>query len=109
VDLQSGILSVREPKFGKSRFLPVEESTCAGLARYATTRDGWRRATEAFLVSERGERLHTCATSRMFASMSFTVGLRVPPESRRIGRAKAPEFSVQFRDIETHRVITWRP
>jgi len=39
VDLQSGILTIRESKFGKSRFVPVEDSTRTALARYAKQRD----------------------------------------------------------------------
>ena len=39
VDLVNGILSIRETKFGKSRFVPVEESTRAALERYTLCRD----------------------------------------------------------------------
>ena len=39
VDLQNGILAIRESKFGKSRFVPVEDSTRTALARYAKQRD----------------------------------------------------------------------
>ncbi len=39
VDLVSGILSIRDTKFGKSRFVPVEESTRMALVRYARMRD----------------------------------------------------------------------
>src|ERR1022692_1444443 len=39
VDLQSGILAIRESKFRKSRFVPVEDSTRAALSRYAKRRD----------------------------------------------------------------------
>lgn len=88
VDLQSGILAIRESKFGKSRFVPVEDSTRAALARYAKQRDELcsRRRTEAFLVSECGRRVHGCAARRTFARMSCAIGLRAPTGSRRIGR-----------------------
>jgi len=33
VDLQNGILAIRQTKFGKSRFVPIEESTRVALAR----------------------------------------------------------------------------
>jgi len=61
VDLPSGILAIGETKFGKSRFVPVEDSTRAALARYAKRRDELcpQRATDAFLVSERGRRLYS--------------------------------------------------
>lgn len=34
VDLRSGILAVRRAKLGKSRFVPVHDSTCRALRRY---------------------------------------------------------------------------
>ncbi len=34
VDLVNGILSIRESKLGKSRFVPIEESTRAALEHY---------------------------------------------------------------------------
>jgi integrase len=39
VDLVNGILAIRESKFGKSRFVPVDESTRAALERHAQGRD----------------------------------------------------------------------
>lgn len=58
VDLVSGILSIRESKFGKSRFVPVAESTRVALERYALKRDQLcpLRSSEAFLVSECDQR-----------------------------------------------------
>ena len=35
VDLGNGILSIRQSKFGKSRFVPVSDSTRAALVNYA--------------------------------------------------------------------------
>ncbi len=52
VDLQSGILAIRQTKFGKSRFVPIEDSTRGALARYAKQRDSLcpRCGTKAFPV-----------------------------------------------------------
>jgi integrase len=107
VDLQSGILAIRETKFGKSRFVPVEDSTRAALARYAKQRDALysRRATEAFLVSERGRRVHSCAARRTFAKMSCAIGLRAPTGSRRIGRG--PRLQDFRHSFATRRLIEW--
>jgi site-specific recombinase XerD len=107
VDLQSGILAIRETKFGKSRFVPVEDSTCVALARYAKRRDELctRRETEAFLVSERGERLHGCAARRTFARLSCAIGLREPTGSRRIGRG--PRLQDFRHSFATRRLIEW--
>ena len=54
VDLQNGILAVRESKFGKSRFVPVEDSTRTALARYAKQREQWGKPIATFqLVQEK--------------------------------------------------------
>ena len=107
VDLQSGILAIRESKFGKSRFVPVEDSTRAALARYAKQRDELcsRRATEAFLVSDHGGRLHGCAARRTFAKMSCAIGLRAPTGSRRTGRG--PRLQDFRHSFATRRLIEW--
>ena len=44
VDLTVGVVIVRKSKFGKSRYLPVHESTAQALKRYARQTDRrWRR------------------------------------------------------------------
>jgi len=87
VDLVNGILSIRESKLGKSRFVPVDESTRAALERYAQNRDRLcsHRLTEAFLVGERGKRLNACSVRSMFVRMSRATGLRVATEDGRDG------------------------
>ena len=59
VDLNNGILSIRQSKFGKSRFVPLADSTRAALVKYAKQRDNLclHPTSEAFLISERGQRL----------------------------------------------------
>jgi len=88
VDLTNGILAIRQTKFGKSRFVPVDDSTRAALAHYAQRRDELcpRRGTGAFFVSERGTRLDPCAARRTFAKLSLAIGLRTTAESRLLGR-----------------------
>lgn len=107
VDLQSGILAIRETKFGKSRFVPVEDSTRAALASYAKRRDELcpRRATEAFLVSERGKRLYSGTARRTFARISCAVGLRAPTGGRRTGRG--PRLQDFRHCFATRRLIEW--
>jgi integrase len=39
VDLQQGVLTIRDTKFGKSRFVPVHFTTQEALLRYAARRD----------------------------------------------------------------------
>jgi len=39
VDLNNGILSIRQSKFGKSRFVPLADSARAALVKYAKQRN----------------------------------------------------------------------
>lgn len=107
VDLQSGILSIRETKFGKSRFVPLDETACEALAHYAKRRDETirQRRTEAFLVSERGTRLSSCATRCTFAKISCTIGLRARAAGHRIGRG--PRLHDLRHTFATRRLIEW--
>jgi integrase len=59
VDLVHGVLVVRDSKFGKSRELPIHESTTAALRSYAKRRDEFcpQVNSPAFFVSLAGTRL----------------------------------------------------
>jgi integrase len=107
VELQSGILSIRETKFGKSRFVPLDETACEALAHYAKRRDETirQRRTEAFFVSECGTRLSSCATRRTFAKISCAIGLRARATGRRIGRG--PRLHDLRHTFATRRLIEW--
>jgi len=85
VDLVNGILAIRESKFGKSRFVPVDESARAALERYAQGRDRLcsQRLSQAFLVSERGKRLNACSARSMFVRMSRATDLRAATKDGR--------------------------
>jgi integrase len=107
VDTANGILSIRETKFGKSRFVPLHETTRGALAHYAERRDEAirRRRTDAFLISERGTRLSSCATRRTFAKISCAIGLRQRATGRRIGRG--PRLHDLRHSFATRRLIEW--
>jgi len=107
VDLVGGILAVRESKFGKSRFVPLEESARAALAAYAKFRDTVRpcRDTPAFLVTGRGSRLGPSATRRTFATLCQAVGLRPRLHARRIGRG--PRLQDIRHTFATRRLVEW--
>jgi integrase len=107
VDLVGGVLTVRESKFGKSRFVPVEDSTRSALAAYATFRDTvWpRRETPAFLSTERGSRLRADAVRRTFANLCKAIGLRPPGNPRRAGRG--PRLQDIRHTFATCRLVAW--
>jgi integrase/recombinase XerD len=107
VDLRAGILRIRRTKFGKSRFIPMHESTRRALARYVRRRDELlpRRRTAAFLVSDRGRRLDGCAARYNFAKVSRQVGLRRPAGGYRHGRG--PRIHDMRHRFAARRLIEW--
>ena len=78
VDLASGVLTVRHSKYGKSRCLPVHESTRQALADYAAQRDRLcpHPIDPAFFLSERGTRIAQNTLLQTFVQLSQQVGLR---------------------------------
>ncbi len=107
VDLQDGILAVRNTKFGKSRFVPVDETTRIALATYAKALDQLchQRQTAAFLVRENGKRLEPSGARRTFAVLSCAIGLRAPRQGRRI--ARGPRLMDFRHTFATLRLIEW--
>lgn len=107
VDLVNGILSIRESKFGKSRFVPIEESTRAALERYSRCRDRIfsLRVSEAFLIGERGMRLNACSARSMFVRISRAVGLRATREDGRNGHG--PRLQDFRHSFATGRLVEW--
>jgi integrase len=88
VDLEEGVLTIRRTKFGKSRLVPIHDSTCDVLARYASQRDRLApvRTTRGFFVSERGTRITGCSARYTFAKISQRIGLRAPAQGAELGR-----------------------
>ncbi|HEU0087386.1 MAG TPA: tyrosine-type recombinase/integrase, partial [Pseudonocardiaceae bacterium] len=85
VDLDTGVLTVRDSKFGKSRIVPVHATTLGALRIYAVRRDHLCPATAstAFFVSTRGTRLDAHNTSHTFAELLEAAGIRPPAGVRR--------------------------
>jgi integrase len=107
VDLAGGVLAVRESKFGKSRFVPLDESTRAALAAYATTRNALpaSRDSPAFLITARGRRLGASALRRTFGRLCQIVGLRSRRHARRVGHG--PRLQDMRHSFATRRLIEW--
>jgi integrase len=104
VDLVGGVMAVRESNFGKSRFVPLEDSTRAALVAYTQLRDAVRpcRKAAAFLVTERGSRLRGCTTWLTFAMLGRAVGIRPEREAGR--RVRGPRLQ-DFRHYPDRRII----
>jgi len=107
VDLGAGMLAVRRSKFGKSRFVPVHDSTRRALRRYAQKRDVLvaHPASPAFLLSERWTRVTQCSARYNFAVVSRTVGVRPPTPGRRHGRG--PRLHDMRHRLAARTLVRW--
>lgn len=83
VELASGVVRVRQSKFGKSRELVLHPSSVAALRHYAAARDRLCPAptTTAFFISLRGTRLIYETVWHTFSGLTRAAGLR--PRSER--------------------------
>src|SRR5438067_7759651 len=107
VNLNDGLLAIRQSKFGKSRVVPVDASTREALRQYVAQRDALcaRPHSPAFLLSERGRRLHANSARRMFAVVSCAIGLRPSLRDRRWGRG--PRLQDFRHTFATRRLLEW--
>jgi integrase/recombinase XerD len=78
VDLQTGVLTIRRTKFGKTRLVPVHPTTRDALQAYLRRRDRIFPVvnTPGFFLSEWGTRLEQSCVRRAFYDLSRQVGLR---------------------------------
>ena len=78
IDLANGVLTVRDGKFGKSRHIPLHESTILALGRYAARRDRLcpNPRDPAFFLNESGTRITDCTLRWTFVRLSRQTGLR---------------------------------
>jgi len=82
VDLDQGILTIRNSKFGKSRLVPVHPSTCAVLRDYLRRRNEYfaGRPIVPFFVSRHGTRMGHGTACKTFLILSRKLGLRKPSD-----------------------------
>lgn len=85
VDLASGLLTVRESKFRKSRLVPLHPTVTDGLSRYAAHRDTFRRAARSgrFFQTDRASVLGRAAAEKTFARLRDWVGWTTSGRARR--------------------------
>lgn len=77
-DLDGGVLTIRDGKFGLSRLVPVHPNVTSELREYAARRDRLcpSPATTRFFVSSAGTPLRTSLVDRTFAQLTIALGLR---------------------------------
>jgi integrase len=80
VDLDDGVLSIRQSKFRKSRLVPLSPGTVDALRRYHEIRVAVAPPgpSEAFFVSGRGKAYSTSCVQEMFRAIAVQAGLREP-------------------------------
>lgn len=78
VDLDNGVLTIRNAKFGKSRLVPLHATTCAVLKRYLEQRDAFLagRIVRPFFISPLGRRITHSTLSLSFRRLSRKLGIR---------------------------------
>ena len=85
VDLKTGVLTIRNAKFGKTRLIPLHPSTRRVLADYLARRNRrWagRSVSPYLFVSNWGNQLDAGEIHRTFYALSRQIGLRGPSDSR---------------------------
>jgi integrase/recombinase XerD len=93
VDLDSGVLTVRNAKFGKSRFVPVHATTCATLKLYLEQRNAFLagRIARPFFISPLCRRITHSVLSLSFRRLSRKLGLRGGPRLHDMRHSMAVE------------------
>jgi integrase/recombinase XerD len=86
VDLSAGVITVRQAKFGRSRLVPLQESTTDALARYAASRDRLcpQPRSHAFFISSRGTTLIPQAAGQTFHRLAVKTGLHSETKRPRV-------------------------
>jgi integrase len=80
VDLNGGVLTIRESKWRKSRLVPIHSTTMKRLALYQRKRNRLhpRQTTPAFFILNNGNRPKVIAAEKEFLRVARRIGLRGP-------------------------------
>lgn len=107
VDIRTGVLTIREGKFGKSRFVPIHATTKAVLGDYSKKRTAILATprTSAFFIGERGGRMTEWSAWDNFIMVSRTIGLR--PTAAEDRRGGGPRFHDLRHRFAVSTLIQW--
>ena len=102
VDLEHGVLSIRQSKFRKSRLVPISPGTLAMLRRYYDLRVvvAPTGTDEAFFVSGHGKAYSTSCVQWMFREIAIQAGLRGP-------RGRGPSLHDLRATFAVTRLLEW--
>jgi integrase len=103
VDLDDGVITIRESKFRKSRFVPLHPSATRALARYAAHRDTFLDAPGAgrFFRTERSPELKSAAVQKTFSRLRLRLGWTAQ------GRARRPRIHDLRHTFAVRRLLRW--
>lgn len=78
VDLECGVITIRNSKFGKSRLVPVHPTTCDILKAYREHRDEVLagRVAKPFFISPLGSRITHSVLNHSFLRLTRKLGIR---------------------------------
>ena len=104
VDVDRGILTIRDSKFGRARYVPLHPSTQRALARYAQERDRLcpKPATPAFFLSDAGTRISIQVAYTTFRKLTRRIGLR-PGDKR----ARGPRITDLRHRLAIRTLLNW--
>jgi integrase/recombinase XerD len=102
-DLDQGLLTIRNTKFGKSRQIPLHPTTVAALAGYARRRDQRQPgpAPASFFTSPAGTRLRADKVCAVFPRLVRETGLTSP------GRLRPPRLHDLRHTFAVRSLIGW--
>ena len=102
VDLNAGVLTVREGKFRKARMVPLHPSTTEALARYAAERDARCTGPGRFFRTERRPGLDKEAVEKTFARIRHRLGWTAE------GRARQPRIHDLRHSFAVDTLLRWQ-
>jgi len=97
VDLDAGVITIRDAKFDRSRLVPLHLTATEALRRYAAERDRLcpRPRSGAFFISTNGTALDQSRVGKTFRSITTAVGVRTQAVHPRIHDLRH-SFAVQI-------------
>lgn len=103
VDLPSGVLTVRDSKFFKTRLVPIGPKTVQMLAEYSSRRETYSRHPDApFFVARNSKPVAIYVFERAFQQIRLRAGLH---------RAGGPRYQPRLHDLRhtsaVHRLTRW--
>jgi integrase len=101
VDLNDGVLTVREGKFRKARLVPLHPSATEALARYAAERDACCAGPGCFFQTERSPALDKEAVEKTFSRIRQRLGWTAQ------GRARQPRIHDLRHSFAVRRLLRW--